>query len=193
MGEMNMRNAVTNPAWASAAFRLDPKHFPQQVSYPTRDQDSDVSITVDERGAILRKVLPSSGLPISFALPARTFRGVAARAIDHGNGEVTVTLELHHDDPELSIPLLVAHDLCDIAADWRTWADAYGIPMLMVEADGVARPLEEHLTNIANKNSKPRRRHSYFAERRPRFLVRRSVGKLGVTMKIDGREIIARN
>ena len=193
MGEMNMRNAVTNPAWAFAAFRLDPKHFPQQVSYPTREQDSDVSITVDERGAVLRKVLPSSGLPISFALPARTFRGVAARAIDHGNGEVTVTLELYHDDPELCVPLLVAHDLCDIAADWRTWADAYGIPMLMVEADGVARPLEEHLTNIANKNSKPRRRHSYFADRRPRFLVRRSVGKLGVMMKIDGREIIARN
>ena len=28
--------------------------------------------------------------------------------------------------------------------------------------------------------------------RRPRFLVRRSTGKLGVTMKIEGKEIIAR-
>ncbi len=35
--------------------------------------------------------------------------------------------------------------------------------------------------------------HSYFADRRPRFLVRRSIGQLGVTMKIEGREIIARN
>lgn len=190
---MKMRNAVMAPNWAEATFRLDPKHLPQQVSYNGPTNSGDVCVTLDERGAVLRKVLPSSGLPISFALPARTFLGVAARAIDHGDGRVTVTLELHHTDPDLSIPLLVAHDLSDIAADWRSWADAYNIPMLMVEADGVARPLEEHLTNIANKNSKPRRRHSYFAERRPRFLVRRSVGQLGVTMKIEGREIIARN
>ncbi|MET3615182.1 hypothetical protein ABID16_003525 [Rhizobium aquaticum] len=190
---MNMRNVAMGPVWAEATFRLDPKHLPQQVSYSGQSNAGDVSITLDERGAVLKKLLPTSGLPISFALPARTFRGVAARAIDHGDGRVTVTLELHHDDPDLSIPLLVAHDLCDIAADWRSWADAYNIPMLMVEADGVARPLEEHLTNIANKNSAPRRRHSYFAERRPRFLVRRSIGQLGVTMKIEGREIIARN
>lgn len=188
-----MRNAAMGPAWAEATFRLDPRQLPQQVTYSGKSQAGDVAVTLDERGAVLKKMLPTSGLPISFALPARTFLGVAARAIDHGDGRVTVTLELHHSDPELCVPLLVAHDLCDIAADWRSWADAYDIPMLMVEADGVARPLEEHLTNVANKNSKPRRRHAYFAERRPRFLVRRSVGRLGVMMKIEGEEIIARN
>ncbi|MGG7516469.1 DUF6101 family protein [Allorhizobium undicola] len=188
-----MTNTVTKPEWAGATFRLDPARFPQQMSYALRGTSGDVSITVDERGAVLRKILPSSGLPLSFALPARAFKGVAARAIDHGNGDVTVTLELHHDDPELSIPLLVAHDLCDIAADWRAWAQAFRIPMLMVEADGVARPLEDHLGEIRTQPAKSRRRHSYFAERRPRFLVRRSTGTLGVTMKISGREIIARS
>jgi hypothetical protein len=192
-GDVMMRSAVIKPVWADSELRLDPKHLPQQVSYALQSSTSGVTITLDDRGAVLRKTLPASGLPLSFALPARAFKGVAARAIDHGNGEVTVTLELHHDDPDLCIPLLVAHDLFDIAADWRTWAEAYGIPMLMIEADGVARPLEEHLTNIANKNSKPRRRHSYFADRRPRFLVRRSTGKLGVNMKINGLEIIARS
>ncbi len=154
---------------------------------------TDVAVTLDERGAVLRKVLSSSGLPLSFALPARAFKGVAARAIDHGDGQVTVTLELHHDDPDLCVPLLVAHDLCDIAADWRSWSEAYRIPMLMVEADGVARPLEEHLGKVRTQNTRPRRRHSYFAERRPRFLVRRSTGSLGMSMKIEGKEIIARN
>ena len=127
------------------------------------------------------------------ALPARAFKGVAARAIDHGDGEVTVTLELHHADPELCIPLLVAHDLSDIAADWRNWSEAFRIPMLMVEADGVARPLEEHIGALRTSDLKPRRRHSYFANRRPRFLVRRTTGRLGVAMKIEGKEIIARN
>jgi hypothetical protein len=190
---MNMSNTVMKPAWAGTTLRLDPSRFPQQVSYAIHDSTADVSITIDERGAILRKILPSSGLPLSIALPKRAFKGVAARAIDHGNGEVTVTLELHHEDPELCVPLLVAHDLSDIAADWRGWSEAFRIPMLMVEADGVARPLEEHLGDLRTSSLKPRRRHSYFANRRPRFLVRRSTGTLGVAMKIEGKEIIARN
>ena len=187
-----MTNTVLKPAWAGSTLRLDPKRFPQQVTYALRGHSEDVVITIDERGAVLRKTLASSGLPLSFALPARAFKGVAARAIDHGDGEVTVTLELHHDDPDLCIPLLVAHNLCDIAADWRSWSEAFRIPMLMVEADGMARPLENHLGDVRTQDTKPRRRHSYFADRRPRFLVRRTTGKLGVTMRIEGKEIIAR-
>jgi len=64
--------------------------------------------------------------------------------------------------------------------------------MLMVEADGVARPLENHLGEVRQSAPTQRRRHSYFAARRPRFLVRRSTGSLGVAMKIEGKEIIAR-
>lgn len=188
-----MTNTVLKPDWAETTLRLDPSRFPQQVTYALHGASGNVSITLDERGAVLRKILPSSGLPLSIAMPARVFRGVAARAIDHGDGRVTVTLELHHDDPDLCIPLLVAHDLCDIAADWRSWAAAYRIPMLMVEADGVARPLEEHLGEVRAQDAKPRRRHSFFADRRPRFLVRRSTGALGVAMKIKGKEIIARS
>ncbi len=172
-----MTKTVLKPDWAVATLRLDPARFPQQVTYGKGNGATDVAVTLDERGAVLRKVLSSSGLPLSFALPARAFKGVAARAIDHGDGQVTVTLELHHDDPDLCVPLLVAHDLCDIAADWRSWSEAYRIPMLMVRT----------------QNPRPRRRHSYFAERRPRFLVRRSTGSLGMSMKIEGKEIIARN
>ena len=188
-----MNNTVLKPEWAGATLRLDPTRFPQQLTYGNSNGSADVAITLDERGAVLRKVLHSSGLPLSFALPARAFKGVAARAIDHGDGGVTVTLELHHDDPDLCIPLLVAHDLCDIAADWRSWSEKYNIPMLMVEADGVARPLEDHLGHVRTKSTRPRRRHSYFADRRPRFLVRRTTGSLGLTMRIEGKEIIARS
>ncbi len=187
-----MRNTVTRPVWAGNTLRLDPQNFPQKLSYALKDSRGDVTITIDERGAVMRKTLPSSGLPLSIALPTRAFKGVAARAIDHGNGGgVTVTLELHHEDCDLCIPLLVAHDLDDIAADWRSWSEAFGIPMLMIEADGVARPLEAHLGDVRTQPVRQRRRHSYFADRRPRFLVRRTTGTLGVTLKIAGREIIA--
>ena len=173
-----MLNTVSQPAWAGSTLRLDPCRFPQQLNFQPRGGEAHATVTLDERGAVLRRALPASGLPLSIALPARIFKGVAARAIDHGDGDVTVTLELHHDDPELCIPLLVAHDLCDIAADWRSWAEAYRIPMLMVEADGVARPLDDHIAGVGNRPARPRRRHSYFAERRPRFLVRRNTGNL---------------
>lgn len=188
-----MQNTVTQPSWAADILRLDPGLFPQQLSYKLHDSAETVTVTLDERGAIMRRILPASGLPLAMALPSRIFLGVAARAIDHGNGEVTVTLELHHSDPDLCIPLLVAHDLFDIAADWRSWSDAYRIPMLMVEADGVARQLDEHLLNVGAASPKPRRRHSYFADRRPRFLVRRKTGSLGISMKIEGREIFRRD
>lgn len=188
-----MQNTVYKPAWATSILRLDPGLFPQNLRYQIEDTEETVSITLDERGAVMRRVLPASGLPLAVALPSRLFKGVAARAIDHGNGDVTVTLELHHADPSLCIPLLVAHDLYDIAADWRSWSEAYGIPMLMVEADGVARELDEHLLTAGSKPPKPRRRHSYFADRRPRFLVRRKVGGMGISMKIGGRQIFPRD
>lgn len=184
-----MTNTVTKPEWAGFELRLDPGHFPQRISYAGRNDRSEISVTLDSRGAVMKKVLSRSALPLSIALPARAFAGVAARAIDHGDGSVTVTLELHHKDPALCIPLLVAHDLDDIAADWRSWSHAYGIPMLMVESDGVARPL---YAGIDDRQPAPRRRNSYFIDRRPRFLVRRTTGKLGCRMKIEGREIIAR-
>ena len=153
-----MKNTVLKPVWAGTTLRLDPSRFPQKLSYDIQGHTGDVSITIDERGAVLRKIVPSSGLPLSIALPRRVFKGIAARAIDHGDGEVTVTLELHHENPELCVPLLVAHDIGDVAADWRSWSEAFGIPMLMVEEGGTARPLEEHLGGLRTSEIKPRRR-----------------------------------
>ena len=105
-----------------------------------------MTFTIDQRGAV---DAPHAGderrCRRSVALPANAFRGVAARAMEDPDGNVTVTLELLHNDPMLSVPLLVADDLDDVAADWRAWAEAYRLPMLLIEADGVARTLEESL------------------------------------------------
>lgn len=117
---------------------------------------------------------------------------MAARAIEDGEGAVTVTLELMHSDPMLSVPLLVAHDLDDVAADWRAWADAYQLPMLLFEADGVARSLEESLGGVKTAPFKERRKRRVSQNRRPRFLARRKFGNLGMRLVVGGEEIIAR-
>ncbi|WP_204337712.1 DUF6101 family protein, partial [Klebsiella pneumoniae] len=64
-------------------------------------------------------------------------------------GDITVTLELMHSDPHLSVPLLVAHDLNDIAADWRAWSNLFKLPMMLVEEDGEARHLEQSIGPVA--------------------------------------------
>jgi len=181
------------PVWAGRDMRLDPFRLPQVVSYATREDHGDVTLTIDRRGVVLRRRLEMSGLPAVIALPANVFRGVAARALEDEQGEVTVTLELLHDDPLLSVPLLVAHDLNDVAADWRAWADAYRLPMLLIEADGVARTLEESLgAAIRTMPPQERRQGRAPTRRRPRFLARRRMGNLGLRLVIDGEEIIAR-
>lgn len=185
-------NTGLKPAWAGRGMRLDPFRLPQAVSYATRDQQGDVTVTIDLRGAIIRRVLAKSGLPATIVLPACAFRGVAARALEDGEGNVTVTLELMHGDPLLSVPLLVAHDLDDVAADWRAWAEAYRLPMLLFEADGVARTLDETLGVVKTAPTRERRQGSATKVRRPRFLARRGEGDLGLRLIIGGKEIIAR-
>ncbi|MCT8991406.1 DUF6101 family protein [Chelativorans sp. SCAU2101] len=181
------------PVWAGRAMRLDPFHLPQMVSYASQDDFGEVTFTIGKRGVRMRRMLDKSGIPVTFALPPAAFRGVAARAIEDEDGNVTVTLELLHRDPMLSVPLLVAGDLDDVAADWRAWADAYRLPMLLVEADGVARTLEESLGQIKTQPPQERRQGQVVRQRRPRFLARRKQGTLGLRLVVEGEEIIARN
>ncbi|WP_306119644.1 MULTISPECIES: DUF6101 family protein [unclassified Roseitalea] len=186
-----MMTTGAQPAWAGQQFRLDPERLPQKLCYAT--QSGEVTITVDRNGATLKRTLPQSGLPLHVALPRRVFRGVVARATETGPESALVTLELLHDDEALCVPLTVGHDLNKIAHDWQHWSELLGLPMMMVEADGVARTLEESARAIIMGGSQPRRHHAMFAERRPRFLARRRLGNLGVRLTVAGQEIIARD
>lgn len=180
------------PVWAGRPLRLNPFHLPQAVTYAATGDEGDVTFTITERGAVMKRYLSLSSLPISVALPARAFKGVAARAVEDEEGAITVTLELLHSDPQLSVPLLVAHDLEDVAADWRAWAEAYRLPMLLVEVDGVARPLDETMGEVKISSPRERRQGRASYRRRPRFLARRRVGGLGLRLVVEGEEIIAR-
>ncbi|MEX6505061.1 DUF6101 family protein [Jiella sp. M17.18] len=180
------------PLWANAPIRVDPAEADRRQTIEMIEAGESVTYWVDRRGAVIRRRLTQSGLPISIALPANAFRGVAARAMDDGEGEVTVTLELYHDDPNCTVPLLVASDLYDVAADWRGWADLFGLPMLMVESDGSICTLEETLGGVKAAMPAPRRQAPN-RQRRPRFLARRKPGGLGMRMIVSGQEIIARH
>ncbi len=185
-------NLDRKPRWAGRDMRLDPQRLPQVASYADGSSKGDVTFTIHKTGVSVRRMLQKSGLPMSMVMAPRAFSGVAARAIEHELGEVTVTLELLHEDPALCVPLLVANDLCDIAADWRAWSETFQLPMLMFEADGVARPIEDTIGQVRTAPARERRQGREPRRRRPRFLARRKSGNLGLRLVISGEEIIAR-
>ena len=171
--------AAIMPAWANGeTHRVDPRSEGKGEGVRGFTM-GDAAYRITERGAAVTR----DG--VARPLPFAAFRGVAARAMEDADGTVTVTLELLHADEALSVPVLVARDLDDVAADWRAWAKRTGLPMLMVEGDGTVGTLDAAPRPATDAPHERRRR----ATRRPRFLVRRSVG-LGLTMRIEGREMI---
>jgi hypothetical protein len=173
------------PAWASTPMRIDPYHLPHSIRFGS----GATQFNIDRNGAVMRSRL-SCGLDISMALPARCFEGVAARAVEFDDGRVTVTLELKHRDPALSVPLLVAHDLDDIAADWHAWSRVLQLPMLIVDSELLARPIATYLGKLMVNPAIARRKR--WLKRRPFFLRRRKTGVVGEIKKISGEELVAR-
>ena len=103
-------------------------------------------------------------------------------------------VELLHRDPALTLPLVVADEPEDIAADWQAWGRALNLPLLVIGQDGsVSAAARPDRRRRRLRRPKPRRRHSFFAGRRPRFLTRRKTGRGRPTERFEGREIIARN
>lgn len=181
------------PAWAAHAFRLDPARLPQQVGLASLETDGETEITVTHRGASVKRRLERSGLPLSIALPARAFKGIAVRAVDLDPEQAFVTIEMLHEDPALCVPLCLGHDLPAIASDWKIWAELMDLPMLLVTGEGQVESLEESMDAVDMRTPFARRPHALFAERRPRFLARRRLGHLGVRLMVAGQEIIARD
>ena len=160
------------PEWADGdAHRVDPR-----AEGVRSFAMGDARYRIDARGAVVTRGT------IARPLPARAFEGIAARAMEAEDGTVTVTLELMHADASLSVPVLVARDLHDVAADWRAWSARTGLPMLMVESNGSVEELDV---------STPRVEDDAEAAPRPRFRARHAVG-LGIAMRIGGREAVAR-
>lgn len=189
MHDSQAASGGNDPRADRPAMRLDPFRLNQGISF----QDSKgASFTLHRNGAVMKKQLAASGLSVSMALPAGAFKGVAARAVEHDDGSYTVSLELHHRDADLCVPLLVSDDLADIAADWHAWSRLMRLPMLIIGADERAEPLREQLGAILVEAPYQRRKRFATLKHRPWFLRRRKPGTVGPVTKISGEELIAR-
>jgi len=189
------------PQWANETLRLDPYALPQKVSYDRMAQPSreargpsrearGVEFTLNKTGAVMKRVL-DCGIPLSMALPARAFVGVAARAYEDDDGTNTVTLELLHADEDLSVPLCVSEYVEDVAADWHSWSNNLRLPMLLIDEAGNAQVVKS-ARGLTSREPKPRRRRRSTLHPRPLFLRRRKTAMVGPVIRVSADEIIAR-
>ena len=177
--------ALANQTGASPLLRLDPYQGPHKMNV------GETSYKIDTHGAVVKKTL-NCGLPVTMAVPARAFKGVAARATEGENGELAVSLELHHHDRELCVPLLYANDMNDIAADWHSWSRLMNLPMLIIDESNVASAIRKQLGSLMVETPWERRKRITTPKHRPNFLRRRQKGTIGEVVKITAAEIIAR-
>lgn len=171
----------------SRDFRLDPHTLPARGSAVRGGAVAATFIVEQDRAVVTR-----GGR--AHAEPLASYRGVAVRMEPVGDdGSVVAFVELLHSDPDLTLQLAATHDPDEIAGAWQAWAQTLNLPLLVIGQDGsVGEPLAAYRGVIMSR-PKPRRRHSYFAKRRPRFLTRRKVGHLDAVRVVFGREIIARD
>lgn len=170
---------------AGRVLRLDPYQSTHHMEIGSK------TYKLDRNGAVVRTRL-SCGLEMSLAVPARAFKGVAARAIEDEAGNLSVSLELMHHDAELCVPLLHADNLDDIAADWHSWSRLMKLPMLVVGLDGEPTAVQKLLGDIMIEDPEARRRRITTPRYRPNFLRRRKPGIVGKVEKISAHELIAR-
>ena len=189
---VNQTNSIGSirPDWAGRPMRLDPYHLPHAVSMHGSGAGN-FSYNIDRAGATLKRAL-GCGLPVSMALPQKAFKGVAARTLSDENGNMIFTLELHHHDKAMCLPLLVAHNMDDIAADWHAWSRMMKLPMLLVDENNMATPVRNELGRIMVEAPIARRKRITMVKRRPWFLRRRKIGAVSRVAKLSSAEIIAR-
>lgn len=178
---------------SSPCFRLDPFRLPVQFTTAVDGMEYGRStVTLDrDRATIVQPA--SDGSLTTKDVPITSYLGVAVRIFAESNGGASAVVELMHRNPTLSLPLVLAEEPEDAAADWQAWARALNLPLLLVGHDGAVQKAAERPGAVLLLRAKPRRRHAFFAGRRPRFLARRKPGRPGLPVRVEGREIIARD
>jgi hypothetical protein len=115
------------------------------------------------------------GIAMRVRVPLCSYRGVALSLAEERDGEAVHRIELLHRDPDLSIPLVEAGDVAEIAAEWAAWAEGLALPRLIERAPGEVEAVEAMGQGVF---SMPRRRGSAVGRRRTRFSRRRRMGAL---------------
>jgi hypothetical protein len=182
-------------AGSGRALRLDPFCLPACFAANDAAADGRVRhVELYRERVVVRRSL--RGMRMALNMPVSAFAGVAIRLVAGEDGQPgTVSVVLEHKDPSLVLPLFVSAEADDAFAEWRTWSNVLGLPLL-VEDDGELREPFARLGGVRIERARARRRrHNAIKRRRPSMPLRRRAGKLTDATPVHRgeREIIARN
>jgi hypothetical protein len=183
------------PAGSSRSSRLDPFFLPVQFAAKDAAADERVRhVELHRERVVMRRSL--AGMRMALNMPVAAFSGVAIRVRQaEGDLPACVAVVLEHKDPALALTLFVSAEASDAFAEWRSWANVLGLPLL-VEDEGVLRePFERMGGVLISRPRVRRRRHNAIKRRRPTMSLRRRAGKITEATPVHRgeREIIARN
>src|ERR1044071_7860384 len=118
------------PAGSGRSARLDPFALPVRFSAADAAADGrsrEVELTRDR--VVVRRAV--AGIRMAVNMPISAYRGVAIRTSAEGASVI-----LEHHDPSLALELYAAPDGDEVAAEWRTWGEVLGVPLLIADEAG---------------------------------------------------------
>jgi hypothetical protein len=184
------------PAGSGRALRLDPFSLPVRFAASDAAADERVRhVELYRERVVVRRSL--RGMRMALNMPVSAFTGVAIRLMAGESGaESALAVVLEHKDPALTLPLFASAEADDAFAEWRSWGNVLGLPLLVADDDGVLREPFARMGRVQIARPRPRRRRRCaIKRRRPTMPLRRQAGKITAATPVHRgeREIIARS
>ncbi|WP_108395597.1 DUF6101 family protein [Devosia submarina] len=125
----------------------------------------------------VRRMLEQSGVAIKVKVPVTEYIGVAVATAISGEGVLTSSIELVHEDGELNYKVFEEEGNHNVVAEWQNWGKKLRLPLFIKAGDGQYMPYSQQVDGVMVGNSATRRKLAADAGRRPRFLNRRQPGQ----------------
>jgi len=178
---------------------VDPFGLPVRYALPV---DSDADCAQEARDlieirqgtvAVVHEV--SGARAVRRSLPLEDFSGVAIRieSVSDGHDGFAISINLHHPDPKLCFPLLMAFDMSEVGARWQSWGRTLKLPLLLPALDGSWREPVERFGKMKVKPPCARPARLALGARRSDISSVREMGDLALAHRVMGEELIARS
>jgi len=174
--------------------RLDPFALPVRFAASDAAADEGVrEIELHRERVVVRRTL--AGMRMALNLPLSSFTGIGLQVCTNAAGAHCAVV-LAHKDPSLVLPLFLSPEADDAMAEWKSWAAALGLPLLLHDEESGWREAHARMGRVRISKTRPRRRRrNALKQRRPSLLMYRQPGWVEASTPVHRgeHEIIARN